>query len=96
MRRRTHWKFRRPGPERLPEPCLSVRGKGIDPAQFNFSQDDLDYIAAHYIHLDHEQQISASAALDNRYQIRDGTGIGFGAPPYGPRRGLFLGLSKST
>src|ERR1700761_4136962 len=142
----------------------SARGKDIDSAQFNFSQDDLNYIAAHYIHLDHEQQITASGgfsylwmhtrfsadfllgsglradedlpdgssipngahlpyytqvnlgvshifhftdastltarldvinALDRRYEIRDGTGVGVGAPQFGPRRGLFFGLSKS-
>jgi outer membrane receptor for ferrienterochelin and colicins len=141
-----------------------ARGKDIDSAQFNFSQDDLNYIATHYIHLDHEQQVTASGgvsylwmhtrfsadflvgsglrsdgelpdgtsipngahlpyytqinlgasqifhftdtstltaridiinALDKRYEIRDGTGIGVGAPQFGPRRGLFVGLSKS-
>jgi outer membrane receptor protein involved in Fe transport len=33
--------------------------------------------------------------LDNKYLIRDGTGIGVGAPQFGPRRGFFFGLSKS-
>jgi outer membrane receptor protein involved in Fe transport len=33
--------------------------------------------------------------LDKRYEIRDGTGVGVGAPQFGPRRGLFFGLSKS-
>lgn len=32
---------------------------------------------------------------DRVYEIRNGTGIGVGAPQYGPRRGLFLGLTKS-
>ena len=32
---------------------------------------------------------------DTRYEIRDGTGIGVGAPEYGPRRGYFVGLTKS-
>ncbi len=142
----------------------SARGKTIDSAQFNFSADDLAYIAEHYIHLDHEQRVTASGgasyllghtrvsadfivgsglragltlpdgssipngahlpyyaqvnlgashvyhlgdagtltarfdvinALDKRYEIRDGTGVGVGAPQFGPRRGLFLGLSKS-
>ena len=35
-------------------------GKGIESSQFNFSQADLDYIAGHYVHLDHEQQVTAS------------------------------------
>jgi outer membrane receptor for ferrienterochelin and colicin len=142
----------------------SARGKNIDSAQFNFGADDLAYIAEHYIHLDHEQRVTASAGasyrwghtrfsvdllagsglradlqlpdgssipngahlpfyaqvnlgasrvfhlgdsgtltarfdvinvLDKRYEIRDGTGVGVGAPQFGPRRGLFFGLSKS-
>jgi outer membrane receptor for ferrienterochelin and colicins len=142
----------------------SAKGKDIDSAQFNFSQDDLDYITSHYIHLDHEQQFTASGglsylwnhttfsadflegsglradlalpdgssipngdhlpyytqvnlgvnhifhfsesstltarvdvinALDKVYEIRNGTGVGVGAPQFGPRRGLFFGLSKS-
>jgi outer membrane receptor protein involved in Fe transport len=32
--------------------------------------------------------------LDRAYQIRDGSGIGVGAPQWGPRRGVFIGLSK--
>jgi outer membrane receptor protein involved in Fe transport len=34
-------------------------------------------------------------ALDKIYEIRDGTGVGVGAPQFGPRRGLFVGVSKS-
>jgi outer membrane receptor protein involved in Fe transport len=33
--------------------------------------------------------------FDADYQIRNGTGIGVGAPQYGPRRGLFFGLAVS-
>jgi outer membrane receptor for ferrienterochelin and colicins len=142
----------------------SAKGKDIDSAQFNFTQPELDYIAANYIHLDHEQQFTASGgvsyvwdhttisadflegsglradlvlpdgttipngdhlpyytqinlganhvfhftesstltaridlinALDKVYEIRNGTGVGVGAPQFGPRRGVFLGLSKS-
>jgi outer membrane receptor for ferrienterochelin and colicins len=142
----------------------SAKGKNIDSAQFNFSPDDLAYIASHYIHLDHEQQFTASGgvsyvwnhttfsgdflegsglrsnlelpdgssipngdhlpyytqinlgvshvfhftesstltarfdvinALDRIYEIRNGTGVGVGAPQFGPRRGFFFGLSKS-
>ena len=32
---------------------------------------------------------------DTRYQLRDGTGIGVGAPQFGWRRGLFVGLSRA-
>jgi outer membrane receptor protein involved in Fe transport len=33
--------------------------------------------------------------FDRTYEIRNGTGVGVGAPQYGPRRGFFVGLSKS-
>jgi len=33
--------------------------------------------------------------FDAVYQIRNRTGVGVGAPQYGPRQGLFFGLSKS-
>ena len=33
--------------------------------------------------------------FDQVYEIRDGTGVGVGAPQYGPRRGFFVGLSKA-
>ncbi len=33
--------------------------------------------------------------LDRKYQIRDGSGVGVGAPQFGPRRGLFFGATKS-
>jgi outer membrane receptor protein involved in Fe transport len=32
--------------------------------------------------------------FDQIYEIRSGTGVGVGAPQYGPRRGLFLGFKK--
>jgi hypothetical protein len=32
--------------------------------------------------------------LDRVYEIRNGTGVGVGAPQFGARRGLFFGLSK--
>ncbi|MHB8477432.1 MAG: TonB-dependent receptor [Steroidobacteraceae bacterium] len=149
----------------------SAKGKEIESAQFNFAPAELGYIAANYIHLDHEQQQTASGGVsylwhdtrfsadflfgsglraslplpagettayggtsipngdhlptytqfntglthvfripgagsltarfdvinlfDKEYQIRNGTGVGVGAPQYGPRRGLFFGLSKS-
>ena len=38
----------------------SANGKDIDSAQFNFAPADLAYIANNYIHLDHEQQLTAS------------------------------------
>jgi outer membrane receptor for ferrienterochelin and colicins len=32
---------------------------------------------------------------DNSYELRDGSGIGVGAPQYGPRRGVFVGFTKN-
>ena len=32
---------------------------------------------------------------DEIYEIRDGTGVGMGAPQYGARRGVFFGISKA-
>jgi hypothetical protein len=34
-------------------------------------------------------------ALDRRYQLRDGTGIGVGAAQYGARRGVFFSLARA-
>ena len=33
--------------------------------------------------------------FDDKYEIRDGTGIGVGAPQFGPRRGFFVGVSQA-
>jgi len=33
--------------------------------------------------------------FDRKYQLRDGTGIGVGAPQYGLRRGIYVGLSRA-
>ena len=140
----------------------TAMGRGIDSAQFNFDPAALNYIAQNYIHLDHEQKVTASGGMnyhwadsrvsadfllgsglradlvlpdgsavpngahlpyytqvnlgaqhvfrqddhrrfsvkldivnlfDRVYEIRNGTGVGVGAPQYGPRRGLFLGIS---
>jgi outer membrane receptor protein involved in Fe transport len=149
----------------------SAKGKDIDSAQFNFSPTDLAFIASNFIHLDHEQQHTASGGVsylwqdtrfgadfllgsglrgdeelpagettayggtdipngihlpyytqvntaithvfdlgdagtlttrfdvvnlfDKIYEIRNGTGVGVGAPQFGPRRGFFFGVSKS-
>jgi outer membrane receptor protein involved in Fe transport len=124
--------------------------------QYNFEQDELDYIATHYVHLDHDQSLASSggasydwngtrvgadfvygsglrrgfansehlpsyfivnlsaqhtfksaasgpfdvriAALnlfDKTYELRDGSGIGVGAPQFGARRGVYVSLTKS-
>ena len=33
--------------------------------------------------------------FDKIYEIRDGGGVGVGAPSFGPRRGVFIGISKT-
>jgi outer membrane receptor protein involved in Fe transport len=33
--------------------------------------------------------------FDKKYEIRDGSGVGVGAPQWGASRGLFFGISKS-
>ena len=134
-------------------------GERIVSSEFEFSPDDLNYIAGHYIPLDHQQLGSVSGgasyafdkgtristdmlygtglrrdgdtpngshvpgyftinfgisqdfgfanwkgltarfdiinAGDEIYEIRDGTGVGVGAPQFGARRGLYIGLSKT-
>lgn len=131
-------------------------GRGIISGQYNFDGDELDYIDAHWVHLDHDQKLQASGGvgyalgpqtriggdfvfgsglrrdfantgslpayfqlnlgmthtfrlpgigklegrvavinvLDRVYQLRDGSGIGVGAPQFGPRRGFFVGVSR--
>ncbi len=130
-------------------------GKGIESGQFNFDTAELAYIAQNWVHLDHDQNIAASAGLsyrlgdtqlaadalygsglrrgfanrehlpgytqvnvnitqaiqvpgagkwegrvsvlnlfDKTYQLRDGSGIGVGAPQFGTRRTFYVGLSK--
>jgi len=39
-------------------------------------------------------QLALINALDRTYQLRDGTGVGVGAPQFGPRRGVYLSLQK--
>jgi outer membrane receptor protein involved in Fe transport len=41
----------------------SAKGKGVASSQFNFTQQQLDYIADNYIHLDHEERVSASGGV---------------------------------
>jgi outer membrane receptor protein involved in Fe transport len=42
-----------------------------------------------------EARLAIINAFDEVYEIRDGSGIGVGAPQFGPRRGFFVGLSKA-
>ncbi|KHK49561.1 TonB-dependent receptor [Ralstonia sp. A12] len=132
-----------------------AQGKGIETGQFNFGADELAYINSHWVNLDHDQRLTASAGVsylysgttytsdvlfgtglrngfantdhlpaywqmnlgaardfnlpmlgkfktrltvlnifDRSYQLRDGTGIGVGAPQFAPRRTFLLSVSK--
>ncbi len=133
----------------------TAMGRGIVSGQYNFDATELNYIATHWIHLDHDQRLTGSGGLslrlaaddggpgrhlrqrpaqrlrqhrpsgglcagqrhadapfksrgwgeidgrvnvvnllDKVYLIRDGTGVGVGAPQYGPRRSFYAELSK--
>jgi outer membrane receptor protein involved in Fe transport len=54
---------------------------------------------SHVFHIAGAGTLTARADVinlfDREYQIRNGTGVGVGAPQYGPRRGYFVGFSKS-
>jgi len=41
----------------------AAHGKGVESAQFNFTQQQLDYIESNYIHLDHEGRVSSSGGV---------------------------------
>ena len=129
-------------------------GRQIISGEFQFGQDELDYIATHEVHLDHDQTYTASLGtsyrwghweayadllygsglrrgfanteslpayapvnvglirkfaprphtqltlrldfvnlFDQVYELRDGSGIGVGAPQFGARRGIFSGVT---
>ena len=55
--------------------------------------------ANHIFHFYHAGTLTARLDLlnvfDKVYEIRDGSGIGVGAPQFGARRGVFVGVSKS-
>lgn len=134
-----------------------ARGKGVETGQFNFDDAELATINSNWVHLDHEQRLTAAAGtsyrwadgtvlgvdalygsglrngfantehlpsyvqlnasasrgfdlgrtfgkfetrvsmlnvFDRSYELRDGSGIGVGAPQFGPRRTLFIGVTK--
>ena len=132
-----------------------AEGRNIVTGQFNFDPDELAYIASHWVHLDHDQSLTASAGasyqwgpnrvgadllygsglrrgfansehlpsytqvnlsasrtldlgnfgkaevrlavinlFDRVFELRDGSGIGVGAPQFGPRRGIYAGATK--
>ena len=132
-----------------------AQARQVVTGQFNFDPDELDYIANHWVHVDHDQRWTGSAGIsykwtstlvsadalygsglrrgfantetmpaytqvnlavnqdfkvpgvgalkgrlsllnvfDHTYQLRDGSGIGVGAPQFGPRRAVYMGLTK--
>ncbi len=135
-----------------------TRGKSVETGQFNFDPDELAYINSNWVHLDHEQRLSASGGVayrwgdsttlsgdvlygsglrngfantehlpsytqlnlaaersfdfgsafgkisgrlavlnvfDRVFELRDGSGIGVGAPQFGPRRTFVVGVTKT-
>lgn len=58
----------------------------------------LNLSVAHDFHLTSlgatHTQLALVNALDRTYEIRDGSGIGVGAPQFGPRRSVFLSLQQ--
>ena len=41
-----------------------------------------------------ELRLDVVNLLDQKYQIRNGTGVGVGAPQFGPRRTILAGLTQ--
>ena len=41
-----------------------------------------------------EVRLDVVNLLDQKYLIRNGTGVGVGAPQFGPRRAVFAGLTQ--
>ena len=41
-----------------------------------------------------ELRLDVINLLDEKYQIRNGTGVGVGAPQFGPRRTILAGLTQ--
>lgn len=59
--------------------------------QLNFDvSHDFDFDSIGKVHT----QLALINALDRSFRLRSGTGVGVGAPQYGPRRGLFLTVEK--
>jgi outer membrane receptor protein involved in Fe transport len=59
--------------------------------QLNFNvAHDFDVDGAGTLHT----QLALLNVLDRTYQLRDGSGIGVGAPQFGPRRGIYMSVQK--
>ncbi len=46
----------------------SAKGKDVESSQFNFTEPQLAYIADNYIHLDHEERVSASGGVSYEWR----------------------------
>ncbi|HEY3521292.1 MAG TPA: TonB-dependent receptor, partial [Rhodanobacteraceae bacterium] len=42
-----------------------------------------------------DTRVALINALDRSYELRDGSGIGVGAPQFAPRRGVYVGFKKA-
>ena len=51
-----------------------AQGKQIVTGQFNFDPDEIDYIATHWVHLDHDQAVTASAGISYRFASKTTVG----------------------
>ena len=49
-------------------------GKDVITSQYNFGEDELAYIADHWIHLDHDQKLTSSGGIS--YAFNDDTKVG--------------------
>ncbi|MBN8734891.1 MAG: TonB-dependent receptor [Xanthomonadales bacterium] len=70
-----------------------VPNGAVMPAYFQLNlsvSHDFDFTATGKLHT----QLAVINVLDRTYELRDGSGIGVGAPQFGPRRGLYLTVSK--
>ena len=68
----------------------------LDDAQLRLAQSITRLLANERRHLGGlTARLDAINVSDSKYEIRDGTGVGVGAPQFGARRGLFAGLSKA-
>ncbi|RDS80240.1 TonB-dependent receptor [Dyella monticola] len=76
----------------LREDGLTPNGLSLpDYFQLNMNvSHDFDFASIGKLHT----QLALINALDRTYELRSGTGVGVGAPQFGPRRGLFLTLEK--
>ena len=55
-------------------------GKQVESGQYNFGQDEIEYIASHSVHLDHDQLISGSVGANYNYKsVKYGADVIYGS-----------------